>query len=153
MSSTLSNFQDKYGLERLEKKGLVIGGYESAFLENQLYAAYVFKVTNNQLKKFLWKGIYRYDVLLVLKGKISKSDIRIWKDKSQEKINEIAGNKYIHFTCETWYPRVRPSRNETKTNSMVTEKVSHYLTSNYLLLIVDSKNLKFIRRKTNYSII
>ena len=71
MSSTLINSQDKYyeyGDEGLEKNGLAIRGYESAFLAD-LVASYLLEVTNNQFKEVLWRGIYRDDRLLVFKGK------------------------------------------------------------------------------------
>ena len=61
MSSTLLNFQDKYyeyREEDLETKGLAIGDYESAFLED-LVAFYLLEVTNNKFKEVLWRGIYR----------------------------------------------------------------------------------------------
>ena len=98
MSSTLLNFQEKYyeyGEEGLETKGSEIGGYESAFLAD-LVASYLFEVTNNQFREFLWRVIYRDYGLLVFKGRISIPDIRIWRDKLQEKIDKIAGNDYYN---------------------------------------------------------
>ena len=71
MNSTLLNFQDKYyeyGEEGFETKGLVIGGYELAFLADFL-DSYLFEVTNNKFKEFLWRRIYRDDGLLVFKGR------------------------------------------------------------------------------------
>ena len=71
MNSTLLNFQDKYyeyGEEGFETKGLVIGGYELAFLADFL-DSYLFEVTNNQFKEFLWRRINRDDGLLVFKGR------------------------------------------------------------------------------------
>ena len=40
----------------------------------------------------MWIVSYRDNGLLVFKGKRSISEIRIWRDKSQEKVDEIAGN-------------------------------------------------------------
>ena len=40
---------------------------------------------------------------------------------------KIAGNKYFKFTCETWNPGERPSRNETKNISMVTDESFPFL--------------------------
>ena len=51
------------------------------------------------------------------------SEILVWIDKSQDIVDEIAGNNYLQFTCDTWNPDVHPSRNETKTTSMVTENI------------------------------
>ena len=65
--------------------------------------------------------------MLGFKGKKSLSEIQIWKDKFQDKIDEISGNDYLKFTCETWNPGGRPSRSETETNSMVTNKVFPFI--------------------------
>ena len=129
MSSTLLNFKDKYyeyGDEGLETIGLAIGGYESAFLAD-LVASYLSEVNNNQFKEVLWRGIYRDGGLLVFKGKKSLSEIQVWRDKFQEKFDEIAGNDYLQFTSETWNPGGHPSRSETETTSMVTNKVFPFL--------------------------
>ena len=63
----------------------------------------------------MWIVICRDGALLVFKGKRSISEIRIWRDRFQEKFDKIAGNGYLQFTCGTWNPGGRPSRNETKT--------------------------------------
>ena len=71
ISSTILNFRENvydYGWEGLEKKGLEIRSYESALLAN-LVASYLFEVTNNQFKEFLWRGIYRDNIFLALKGR------------------------------------------------------------------------------------
>ena len=78
-------------------------------------ASYLLEVTNNQFKAVLWRGNYRDDGLLVFKGRRSKSEIQIWRDKFQEKIDKIAGNDYLQFTCESWNPGGRLSRNENET--------------------------------------
>ena len=56
----------------METKGLAIGGYELAFLAD-LLAFYLFKVTKNQFKEVMWRLIYRYNILLLFKGKRSIS--------------------------------------------------------------------------------
>ena len=50
------------------KKILSMGGYE---LEPLAYLVeyYLFEVTVNQFKDFLWRGTHRYDRFLVLKGR------------------------------------------------------------------------------------
>ena len=73
-------------------------------------ASYLFEVTNNTFKEVLWRGIYIDDGYYVFKGR-SISEIRIWRDKLQENVDEIAGNDYLQFTCETWNPGGRLSRN------------------------------------------
>ena len=73
MSSTILTFEDKYyeyGEKGIETKGLVILGYESAFLVD-LVASYLLEKCNNQFKEVLWRGIYRDYGLLVFKGKKS----------------------------------------------------------------------------------
>ena len=62
-------------VKRGKKKGLLIGGYESAFLVD-LVASYLFEKCINKFKEFLWKGIYRDGGLLVFKGKKSLSEIK-----------------------------------------------------------------------------
>ena len=59
MIPSLLNFQDKYyeyGNERLVTEGLVIRGYEPAFLAD-LVASYILELTNNQLKEVMWRVI------------------------------------------------------------------------------------------------
>ena len=67
-------------------KVLTIKGYESDFVE-YLVAYYLFEITNNKFKDALQGRIYRDDGLLVFKGKNIFSDIRIWRDKFQEKVD------------------------------------------------------------------
>ena len=92
-----------------------------------LVDSYFLEVTNNQFKEFLWRGIYRDNGLLLFQGKISILEIRIWKDKFHDKFDEIVGNDYLQFPCDTWNLGGRPSINETKIASMVTEKISALL--------------------------
>ena len=94
----------------METKVLAIVGYESLFLAD-LVASYFFKITNNKFKEFLWREIYRDNVLLVFNGRRSISEIQIWRDKFQEKVDEIAGKDYLRFTCDNWNPVGRLSRN------------------------------------------
>ena len=58
----------------------------------------------------------------MLKVRRSISEIRIWREKFQEKVDKISGINYLKFTCEAWNPGGNLSQNETKTNSMVTDK-------------------------------
>ena len=58
------------------------------------------------------------------------------------------GNDYLQFTCETWNPGGRPSRSETKTTSMVTNKVFPFLDLEFFW--DDSGRLEFqVHRKKN----
>ena len=42
------------------------------------------------------------------------SEIQIWRDNFQEKVDKITGNDYLKFTCETWNPGGRTYRNDTQ---------------------------------------
>ena len=91
MRATLPNFQDKYyeyGEKGLETKVLAIRGHESALLAD-LVDSYFFEVTKNKFKELLWRGIYRYNGLLLFKGNRSIPEYRIWRGKFQEKFYEI----------------------------------------------------------------
>ena len=68
MIPSLLNFQDKYyeyENERLVTEGLVIRGYEPAFLAD-LVASYLLEVTYNKFKEVLWRGIYRFGFLILI---------------------------------------------------------------------------------------
>ena len=73
MSLTLISFDGKYyeyhGGER-EEQGLAIGGYESEFLAN-LVSSYLFEKSKANFHPTTYHGIYRYDGLVVFKGKKS----------------------------------------------------------------------------------
>ena len=116
-----------------------------------LVATYIFKVTNNQFKEVLWIGIYRDDGILVLKGRRSISEIRIWRDKFQEKVDKIVGNDYLQFACETWNPCGCLSRNKTETTSMVTYKVFPFL--DLELFWDDSGRLEFQVHQNKYQLL
>ena len=91
MSSKLLNFQDKYykyGEGGLETKGLVLRGYESDFLE-YLVDPYPFELTKNTFKEVLWRVIYRDNGFLLFKGESSILDVRIWRDKYQDKVEKL----------------------------------------------------------------
>ena len=70
MSSILLTLWDKsfeYSDKGIETKGLAIGGYKSASLDD-LVSSHLFEKYNKQFKELLWKGIYRDNWLLVFKG-------------------------------------------------------------------------------------
>ena len=84
----------------------------------------------------------------MFKGNKSLSEIQIWRDKFQEKVDEIAENDYLQLTCDTWNLGGRPSRNETETTSMVTNKVFPYLDIEFFW--DDSGRLEFhVHQKKN----
>ena len=114
VSSTLLTFEDKYyeyGEKGIKTKGLAIGLYESDFLAD-LVASYLFEKYSNQFKNVLWKGIYRDDGLLVFKGKKSLSEIKRWREDFQSRVNKIAGNEYLKFTCKILMPNTSSSRDK-----------------------------------------
>ena len=71
MKNTLVSFIDKYykygGEMEDEKRGLTIGGYESAWLAD-LVAAYLLEMMKEKFNNFVYHGIYRDDGFMVLKG-------------------------------------------------------------------------------------
>ena len=96
---------------KAETKGLAIGGYVSAFLAD-LVTSYLFEKCYNQFKEVLRKGIYRDNGFLLFKGKKSLSEIKIWREDFQVRVNKIAGNEYLQFTFDLWMPNTIPSRNK-----------------------------------------
>jgi hypothetical protein len=70
-NTLLVSFIDKYyeygGEMEDEKRGLTIGGYESAWLAD-LVAAYLLEMTKEKFNNFVYHGIYRDDGFMVLKG-------------------------------------------------------------------------------------
>ena len=55
-------------------KGLAIGAYKLAFLANMV-ASDLFEKCKNKFREVLWRGIYRYNVLLVSEVKKLLSEI------------------------------------------------------------------------------
>ena len=49
-----------------------------------------------------------------IQGKKKIPEIRILRDKFQEKVKNIVGDDYLQSTCETWNPGGRPYPNMTK---------------------------------------
>ena len=78
---------------------------------------------------------------MVFKGRRLISEIQIWRDKLQEKVEEIVENKYLQFTCDYWNSGGRLSINETETTSIVTCKVLPFLDLD--VFRDDSGNLEF----------
>ena len=73
MRSTLISFDVKYyeyhGEEK-EDQGLAIGGYKSVFLAD-LVASYLFEKAKSRFHLTTYQGIYRYNILVVFKGRKS----------------------------------------------------------------------------------
>ena len=110
MSSTLICLDgDYYEYHRGEKaeQGLVIGGYELAFLAD-LVASYLFEKSKAHFYPTIYHGIYRDDGLVVFKGKKSVIKIKDWLDEFQQTVNKAAGNEHLQFTTEIWKPNKNP---------------------------------------------
>ena len=107
MDSCLISFDGKYykykGGEAESDKGLVIGGYESAFLAN-LVASYLLEETEEYFEKTKFHGIYRDDGIVAFNGKLTFAEIQVWLKRFQEKINKITGGTFLNFTIEIWKP-------------------------------------------------
>ena len=106
MKNTLVSFTDKYyeyggDIMDGEKRGLTIGGYESAWLAD-LVAAYLLKQTEKLFEDFIYHGIYRDDGFLILKGIKTKREMNEWLLKFQEEINNLAESNCLQFTAEVW---------------------------------------------------
>ena len=102
MRSTLISFDGDYyeyhGGER-EQQGLVIGGYESAFLHD-LVASYIFEKSKLNFRPTIYHGIYQDDGLVLFKGKKKESEIKDRLEYFQQTVNTAAGNRHLQFTEE-----------------------------------------------------
>ena len=129
MKNTLVSFIDKYyeygGEMEDEKRGLTIGGYESAWLAD-LVAAYLLEMTKEKFDNFVYHGIYRNDGFMVLKGTRMEREMNDWLEDFQEKINKMTESTCLQFTAEVWGIEKDP---EVKNNRLevVNEKVFPYL--------------------------
>jgi hypothetical protein len=91
MGNTLITFEDKYyeydSNRDVNDKGLIIGGYESAWLAD-LVAAFVLENRQHMFEMTTFNGIYRDDGLVVMKGigpnRTSLIGYEISKKKSTE---------------------------------------------------------------------
>ena len=92
-----------------------------------IVSSYLFDKFNNQFKEVIWKGIYRYDELLVFKSKKSLSEIKRWRDDFQSRVNKIKGNEYLQFMCKTWMPNAILSRDKQDNVSEISTNTFPYL--------------------------
>ena len=103
MGATLLTFMDKYyeygGNEEADDRGLMIGGYESAWLAD-LVAAYILENTGKHFAMAKYQEIYRDDGLLFLTGKWTKSDVTAWLKDFQLTINQLLSSDSLQFTAE-----------------------------------------------------
>ena len=105
MSNTLVTFVDKYyeygGDIDGEKRGLTIGGFESAWLAD-LVAAYILSETSDLFEQTIYHGIYRDDGFMVFDSPRSKREINEWLKMFQKKVDELAECDCLQFTAEVW---------------------------------------------------
>jgi hypothetical protein len=105
MGNTLLIFVDKYyeygGDLDLEDRGLTIGGYESAWLAD-LCMAYVMDNCRDILDELEYEGIYQDDGIAVFKGCKTTGKVASWLGTFQERVNNLAGSKFLEFTAEIW---------------------------------------------------
>ena len=104
MSSTLIYFDGKYYEYHgriIEEQGLAIRGYKLECLDD-LVASYLFDKSKANFCLTICHGIYRYDGLVVFKGKKKAREIRDWLEEFQQTVNKAAGNQHLQFTTEIW---------------------------------------------------
>ena len=116
MGNTLLTFVDKYyeygGEVNVEEKGLTIGGYESTWLAD-LVAAYLLENVTDIFDPTMFKGIYRDDGLVVFKDNLLKSEVAVWLERFQERIDELAKLKFLKFTAVIGVTTKKMERNTT----------------------------------------
>eukprot|EP00957_Ditylum_brightwellii_P145229 11061316-Ditylum_brightwellii.AAC.1 len=71
---------------------IAIGTYNIAFLAN-IFASYVFKMTEKNFRKSKYRGIYRDNGLVILVDQ--KKDIHVWLREYQQLVNELVGSGYL----------------------------------------------------------
>lgn len=108
MSNTLITFRDKYyehgGSCNPTKRGLTIGGYESAWLAD-LVAVWILDNSENLFRRTShYHGIYRDDGLIVFKNEWSIDHIDKWIKNFQLKVNDLCGDEDLKFTISIWKP-------------------------------------------------
>ena len=101
----------------MDKKGLTIGGYESAFLAD-LVAAFILENSQDLFENSIYSKIYRDDGIKVDLGIQTTDEICDWLEIFQTRVNEVTGSDSLKFTMEIWNPDSPPDekpRNERVT--------------------------------------
>ena len=105
MSNTLIMFVYKYyeygGDIEEDKRGLTIGGFESA-QSADLVAAYILEKTEKSFSEMRYQSSYRDDGVMVFDGCKSKEDINKWLLTFQGHVNRLAKSDRLQFTAEVW---------------------------------------------------
>ena len=106
MANTLITFHGKYweyGGADVDRKGLTIGGFESAGFAD-LVAAYILENTRDLFDNAIYDGIYRDDGFKVDIGKQTTEEICEWLSRFQSRVNELTGSDCLQFTVDIWNP-------------------------------------------------
>ena len=147
MSNTLITFKDEYyehgGSCDPTKRGLTIGGYESAWLAN-LVAAWILENNEKLFRRTsLYHGIYRDDGLIIFKDKWTINHIDKWIKTFQFNVNELCGDEDLQFTTSIWKPDSKEKK-ITKYNEVIEIFEYDYFPYLDLQLIWNNKDeLKF----------
>ena len=107
----------EYGGSDVDKKGLTIGGFESAFLAD-LVAAFILENSQDLFENSIYSKIYRDDGIKVDLGIQTTDEICDWLEIFQTRVNEVTGSDSLKFTMEIWNPDSPPDekpRNERVT--------------------------------------
>ena len=118
IGNTLITFIGRYyeygGSESINDRGLIIGGYESAWLAD-LVATFILDNSKDLFDDTrLHYGIYRDDGIIFLKGKWSDDEIFKWIKTFQIRANDILNSEKLQFTTEIWCP----TKGETTTTQI-----------------------------------
>jgi hypothetical protein len=108
MGNTIVTFQDKYykygvGADP-NRRGLTIGGFESAFLTD-LETSYIFDKLNYLLERHVYFiGTYRDNELLVFHGRKKQEWLTQCLATFQQGVDRLLQTQDIQFTMEIWSP-------------------------------------------------
>ena len=87
-----------------DRRGLTIGGFESAFLAD-LEATYIFDKLKHLLDRHVhFIGTYRDDEIVVFRGQRSDAWLSNWLAIFQREVDRLLGTLDIQFTMEVWRP-------------------------------------------------
>jgi hypothetical protein len=108
MGNTIVSFLDKYykyGVDPdPDRRGLTIGGFESAFLTN-LKASYILdKLRHIWERHVRFLGTYCNDKIIVFNGQKSNEWLLNWLRIFQGEVDRLLGTSVIQFTVEVWQP-------------------------------------------------
>jgi hypothetical protein len=108
MGNTIITFRDKYyeyGVDpNPDRRGLTIGGFESAFLAN-LEASYIFdKLDILMMRHVKFLGTYCNDEIIIFWGNQSDDWLHNWLKYFQKEVDWLLGTVNIQFTMEIWQP-------------------------------------------------